>query len=289
MSNEFAMPIYLDTTTLLDILGSIEDGFSMSNNVTTVSSSTKNRELSGKGGIDIPLLGLRLGGTAKKEKGSEASEERTSDRKYTYGSLLNQLRKSLRDKNLLTQIKDPQAWLQVNYPDFVEVTGTFKRNPVVNIVSSYDGAHKLNREIRKRAGNPLDDSSNALVEEQLEFDKWLINEAEDPRSRVYVVELSQPKDHRVIVSLYTDFLRDQIGNELDNGYFTLLGKVYRKVTAPESIDLLEKSSLKAVDDSVIQSFFESFKDIERKGIKVPEWSRHVQAPAMTVIPIAVYI
>ena len=58
--------MYLDTTALLDILGSIEDGLSMSNNVTTVSSSTKNTELSGKAGIDIPFLGLRLGGMGKR-------------------------------------------------------------------------------------------------------------------------------------------------------------------------------------------------------------------------------
>ncbi len=89
-------------------------------------------------------------------------------------------------------------------------------------------------------GRQLDESSNTLVDEHLEFDKWLRNEVEDPRSHIYVIELSQPEDHRVVVSLYPDFLRDQIGNELENGHFTILGKVYRKVSGSESLDLLEK-------------------------------------------------
>src|SRR3712207_1819907 len=48
ISHELAIPMYLDTTVLLDILASIEDDFTMSNNVTTVSSSSKSSELSGK-------------------------------------------------------------------------------------------------------------------------------------------------------------------------------------------------------------------------------------------------
>ncbi len=57
MSHELAIPMYLDTTVLLDILVPIEDGFSMSNNVTTVSSSnSKSTELSEKGEFRIPLF-----------------------------------------------------------------------------------------------------------------------------------------------------------------------------------------------------------------------------------------
>jgi hypothetical protein len=110
MSHEFAIPMYLDTTALLDILASIEDGFSMSNNVTTVSSSSKNTELSGKAAFDITLLPLRLFGMGRRESGSGLSEERTLERKYTYGSLLYKLRKSLRERNLLTRIEDSDAW-----------------------------------------------------------------------------------------------------------------------------------------------------------------------------------
>lgn len=290
MSHEFAIPMYLDTTALLDILASIEDGFSMSNNVTTVSSSTKNTELSGKAGLDIPFFPIHFGGMGKREKGSKSSEERTSERKYTYGSLLYKLRTGLKGKELLTQIKGSDDWQRVNYSDFVEVTGTFIRNPLVNIVSSYDGAFHLNREVNKMSGREPDNSKDALVEEQLRFDKWLINEIEDPTRPIYVIELSQPEEHKVVVSLYNKFLTDQIGNELENGHFTILGKVHRKVSGSESIDLLEKSSLKAInDDKVIEGLFEGYKDIERKGINLPLWYRQVKAPAMALIPIAVFI
>lgn len=290
MSHEFAIPMYLDTTALLDILGSIEDGFSMSNNVTTVSSSSKNTELSGKGEFRIPLLSLSLGGMGRKESGSGSSEERTSERKYTYGSLLYKLRKSLREKdNLLKQIKNSDDWQQVDYSDFVEVTGIFKRNPALDIVLSWEGGVQIDRELKKMSGTEVNDSINKLVEEQFEFNKWLRDKVEGSRGHIYVVKLSQLENHRVVVSLNTDFLRDQIGNELQNGQFTVLGKVYRKVSESESIDLLEKSSLKVINDKLIEGIFEGYKHIESKGVNVSGWDRHVTGPAMALIPIAVFI
>ncbi len=47
MSSRLAIPIYVDTNALSDILASIEDGFPMSDNVTAYSSDSKNIQLSG--------------------------------------------------------------------------------------------------------------------------------------------------------------------------------------------------------------------------------------------------
>ncbi len=232
---------------------------------------------------------LSLGGMGNSEKGSKSSEERTSERKYTYGSLLYKLRKSLRERNLLIQIKEADDWQRVNYLDFVEMTGIFKRNPVLDIVSSWEGRVQIDRELKKMVGNQPNDSRDTIVEQQFEFNEWLRDRIEGSRGHIYVVELSQPKEHKVIVSLYTDFLRDQRGNELENGRFTILGKVYRKVSGSESLDLLEKSPLKAINEKVIQSIFEQYKGIREKGINVPDWDREVNAPAMALIPISVFI
>jgi hypothetical protein len=45
MISKLAIPIYLDTNALPDILASIEDGFSMSDNATAYSSDSKNTQL----------------------------------------------------------------------------------------------------------------------------------------------------------------------------------------------------------------------------------------------------
>ena len=47
---------------------------------------------------------------------------------------------------------NPNDWQRVNYSDFVEVTGTFIWNPLVNIVSSYDGVGQLDRKLKKMTG-----------------------------------------------------------------------------------------------------------------------------------------
>jgi hypothetical protein len=297
MSHEFIIPIYLDTSALLDILASMEDGFSMSNNVTTYSSNSKNTQVSGNAEFGIPFLNffpIRFGGSGKKAKDSESSEERISERKYTYGSLLNKLRTSLNERKLLTQIQDQRSWEQVNYSDFVEVTGTFIRSPVLNMLLSKEGVYHFLLEIRKiekmfNESGQSNDTQIRNLELGIDINKWLRKKVETKRSQIYVVELSQPKDHKVVVSLFTDFLRDRIGNELPNGHFRMLGKVMRKVSGDESLDLLEKSSLNAIDDNEIDRLFQDLTQIQKKGVKLPPWYRHVKAPAMVLIPIAVYI
>ncbi len=121
--------------------------------------------------------------------------------------------------------------------------GIFKRNPVLDIVSSWEEGVQIDRELKKMVGNQPNDSRDTIVEQQFEFNKWLRDKVEGSRVHIYVVELTQPED-RVVVSLSTDFVKNQIANELQNGQFTILGKVYRKVSRSESLDLLEKSSLK---------------------------------------------
>ncbi|MDP8887369.1 MAG: hypothetical protein M3M91_06205 [Thermoproteota archaeon] len=47
---------------------------------------------------------------------------------------------------------NPNDWQRVNYSDFVEVTGTLIWNPLVNIVSSYDGVGQLDRKLKNMTG-----------------------------------------------------------------------------------------------------------------------------------------
>jgi hypothetical protein len=47
--------------------------------------------------------------------------------------------------------------------------------------------------------------------------------------------------------------------------------------------------LNAIDDKLIDKLLQENMHIEKKGVKVPPWYRHVKAPTMGLIPIAVYI
>jgi hypothetical protein len=112
-ADDYVIPIYLDTTALLDILASIEDGFFMSATVTTYSSDSKNTQLSGKAEFGVGFLNLfsmALHGSGTREKGSQASKENVTERKYTYGSLLYRLRKNLLQQKLLTEIRNQGDW-----------------------------------------------------------------------------------------------------------------------------------------------------------------------------------
>jgi hypothetical protein len=105
---DLAIPIYLDTNSLLDLLSSIEGGFSFVEKITTRSGDTKSTELSGGTEFGIAnvlnLLKIDIKGSATKTKGQESGEERQAERYHTYGSLLNRLRTNLTELKLIKKI-----------------------------------------------------------------------------------------------------------------------------------------------------------------------------------------
>lgn len=110
VSHELGIPIYLDTNSPLDIPASMEGGFSMSDSVTTYSSNSKNTQLSAGVEFGISFLSffpIRFGRAGKRIKGDESSQERVSERKYTYGSLLNKLRTKLIEKKIVNTSQRP--------------------------------------------------------------------------------------------------------------------------------------------------------------------------------------
>src|SRR5215203_654123 len=97
MNDNLIVPVYIDTNALLDLLASIEGGFSLVEKVTsrTSTSSEKDRSAQAEAGTEfgipnvLSLLKIKLGGTLSAKRSEEAGEEREIERYHTYGSLLH--------------------------------------------------------------------------------------------------------------------------------------------------------------------------------------------------------
>ncbi len=145
MSEDLIIPIYVDTNSLLDLLASIEGGFSVVEKITTQSAETKGIDQEVKAGTEfgIPnvlnLLKVNLGYAGNWNKASEAKQETSTEKYHTYGSLFYRLREYLEDQSLIKKVdNDPASWAAIQPSDFIELHGMFKPNPLANSLSKTD-------------------------------------------------------------------------------------------------------------------------------------------------------
>ena len=98
--NNYGIPIYLDSNTLLDLLASMEDGFSTASKIVTRDSDSKSTSIAGEGNFGISsvfnMFKIGFKGSGERRTNHESGEERQEDRYHTYGSLMNRLVKNLR-------------------------------------------------------------------------------------------------------------------------------------------------------------------------------------------------
>ena len=96
---------------------------------------------------------------------------------------------------------------------------------------------------------------------------------------------------RAVVRLFPSFARDPTLTELAHGEYKLLGKVVRSLADPEgeSIDLLQGTAMGGMGDEMLEGLLEGFRNASEEGLKLPEITTTVTAPALQVVPIGIYV
>jgi hypothetical protein len=299
---ELMIPVYLDTNALLDILASIEDGFAMVEKVTTRSSTadTTAKSVGTEFGIAniLNLLKISIGASKTRMQNDEKEEERHSERYHTYGSLFHKLRLSLIEKGLLkSTIEQDKALSMVGLSDFVELRGIFHPNPLVEALTTIDrlvalilplGIQIQQTEYQK-GGKPSFRASSSQFESIRKGLMGIRSDLEQGDTRTFIVRLTDNSGYKVVVSLFTEYLRDRSMKELSYREFRLLGKVVRNIhEGDEAIDLLRGTGLGGITDKLLEQILAAFRQSEEAGIKLPVIETKIRAPVMEVIPIAIY-
>jgi hypothetical protein len=294
------IPIYLDTNTVLDLLASIEGGFSAVEQITSFSADSKGSQLSAKGQFGIAELAswfkLNFSGEADKTREQKAGEGRSTERFHTYGSLMNKLRSILEYNNQLTTVTTDKLWESAQPSDFVEIRGKFVPNPLheslesltrfieywVPFSSAIPNVPAQNNPKNILAQTPMLRSTYISM-------RAMLKDIEPEGIHTYIIESAELSEHKVVVKLFSEYIRDRIGRELPYGEFRLLGKVIRKINKGDSINLIEGSAFSLLGDEPTTQFLKVFEEIGRSGIKIPKVTPTVAGPAMQVIPIAIYV
>ena len=125
------IPIYLNTKIVFDMLATIEDGFSEVKNIQT--STNKNRQdgVEANVGTSNLFAFLNIGVKSNRIVDTGNGETIVEEKTHTPVSLFQKLKAQLDDNQLINR-----DILKLCIGDFVEIQGTLKMNPVIEMLSS---------------------------------------------------------------------------------------------------------------------------------------------------------
>jgi len=308
MKSNLVVPIYIDTNALLDLLASIEDGFSIVEKVTTrtITTASSDKLISAEAGTEfgIPnvlnLLKIKLGGSLSSKKQRETGEEKEAERYHTYGSLLYRLRAFLNDEELIKRpYENSEVWETIEPSDFVEVHGVFRPNPLADSLERIDRLIGLFEIMSDFSPLPSGQSSGSQrkgsqgdkkqMRQFRQFLQGILTDIEKKNTRTFVIDATGPNRFSTVVLLFTDYLRDQTMAEIGYKEYRLLGKVVRKIEqdSEETIDLLRGTGLGGVGREALEQLWNAFNQMEQMNL--PQVKSEISGPALEVVPIAIFI
>jgi len=308
MRGNLVVPIYVDTNALLDLLASIEDGFSIVEKVTTRTTTTagSDKSISAEAGTEfgIPnvlnLLKIKLGGSLSSKKQRETGEEKEAERYHTYGSLLYRLRAFLNDEKLIKRpYENSEVWETIEPSDFVEVHGVFRPNPLADSLERIDrliGLFEIMSDFRPLPSSQSSGSQKKGSQDDKKqmrqfrhFFQGILADIEKKNTRTFVIDATGPSQFPTVVLLFTDYLRDQTMAEIGYKEYHLLGKVVRKIEqdSEETIDLLRGTGLGGVGREALERLWNAFNQMDQMNL--PQVKPEISGPALEVVPIAIFI
>ncbi|MGB7902330.1 MAG: hypothetical protein WCG09_07825 [Halobacteriota archaeon] len=305
---DLIIPVYLDVEALLDVFASLEGGFTAATSevVRDAVSESKERSFGAEFGARA-LTFLRLGGEAevKGAKKKEKEQEVFLERYNTYGSLFYTLRSRLYQEGLIERShSNINNLAELKTSDFVELRGIFRPDPLIELITKFQGlmdvlTPAMKRDVKdktkgssKRPQRPKPQQNAAAEIAGLnmigEFFESTEENMEKGGTRTFLVDLDDGSGYNVVTPLLKHYARDSTMTQLAYRDFRLLGKVLNNVQ-DGGIDLWKGTALSALSDELVDGLLVAFGQVQQSGFKFGSVQRYVEAPALEVLPIAVYI
>lgn len=282
--NKLTIPIYLNTKIVFDMLATIEDGFAEVKNVQTSKNKNREGEVEANIGTNNLFAFLNVGVRGKHKGNSSDGETVVEERTHTPVSLFQNLKGQLDNAKLINR-----DITNLNIGDFVEVQGTLKNNPVIDMLSGLkelmalanlftDNKPKSNqsRKDKLMADNKFYAQVNGLIKGlQEDGKKDIICEANG-------TSIILPTDENY-------FLNNNMSEVTDGNYKTL-GKVIQIFLEEGEISLLRNTVFSKLQLDKMKEFQDVFSDpslsqfVGEGGIKAV-----ISSPVIMIIPIAIYI
>lgn len=281
--NKLTIPIYLNTKIVFDMLATIEDGFSEVKNIQTSKSRSKEDDAEANIGTSNLFALLSVGIRGNHKSGTNAEQTVVEEKTHTTVSLFQRLKAQLDEEKLINRELE-----KLEIGDFVEIQGTLKTNPLIDMLSGLKElmilanlfSDKPKQNQSKKDKLMSDNKFNSQIE-------GLINGLQADGKKDIICETSNMK---VILPTDENYFLNSNMSEVTDGNYKILGKVVQICKDFGEISLLRNTVFSKLQLDKMKEFQDVFNDpalsqfVGEGGI-----TTSVQAPVIMIIPIAIYI
>lgn len=292
-SDRLIIPVYINEKIVLDMLAILEDGFSMVSQVNYTehreSSSTQKAEagVSSSATILSKLLKIDISGEFDHSGSKGENKSVAKEKVHTNVSLLSKFHSFLIEQKML---KSEFAVSNMQIGDFIEVEGELQKNPLINYMELFLDLFRMVDIFSEKPELGKKTQVNSQKQKNLDTVKQIKAFAEELKQSGTVDFILADKKGTVVLSAQEQYLSNDNISEILGGRFKILGKVIAICKdESEEIDLLRKTSLSIISESLLEDMFLAFKNEDMKQFNLPELRTKITGPAVIVIPIAIYV
>jgi hypothetical protein len=301
MYSDLCVPIYLNQQVVFDLLAILEDGFSHLSSIkassTGIESQKSNIGASLSGRV-LEIVGISLRGDRTREKGEQDQVEISKEKMHTPSSLFSKLRKDLDKRELITRINNIEEINKLNSGQFVELHAILKRPSLVDTIEGFKRLMELvllfpdKENEQKKVGKGKKEESQKNVNQDILFRQidGMLKALTQSNSIELIGELTELQEGRVVLNAELTYFNNKTATEAIDGEFYVLGKVIRviKPNSKGTINLLRNTSFRQIDINIFNQFAEALEGAGNSGLIFPEIVTEIKAPAIQILPIAIF-
>lgn len=277
------IPVYLDEQIVMDLIATIDDGFSEFYTIETTKNKGIGTEVNANGqGKVLKLFKAKMDLSHSRENtnGTKKQESKVQ----TVVSMFHNLKQYLNQNGFIEKNNK-----EFKNGDFIELQGEFSINPLIDLLNTFSNFFEMSGVINKAANTSKakNKRTEALKDMQIESQiKGLIKVFETD-GKIDVI--CHSGDKTFIIPSKKEFFTDGKGDVIRKGNFRMLGKIVKICSEKENISLLRDTKIGKIKSSILDTAIESFNNPEIKNVVDFEPVVTNYDNAILVYPIAIYI
>ena len=277
------IPVYLDEQIVMDLIATIDDGFSEFYTIETTKNKGIGTEVNANGqGKVLKLFKAKMDLSHSRENtnGTKKQESKVQ----TVVSMFHNLKQYLNQNGFIEKNNK-----EFKNGDFIELQGEFSINPLIDLLNTFSNFFEMSGVINKAANTSKakNKRTEALKDMQIESQiKGLIKVFETD-GKIDVI--CHSGDKTFIIPSKKEFFTDGKGDVIRTGNFRKMGKIVKICSEKENISLLRDTKIGKIKSSILDTAIESFNNPEIKNVVDFEPVVTNYDNAILVYPIAIYI
>lgn len=232
--SRLTVPIYLNTKIVFDMLATIEDGFSEVKNIQTSRSKNREDDVDANIGTSNLFAFLNVGINGSRKTSLNDDETVAEEKIHTPVSLFQKLKTKLDDEKLI--IRDVS---KLTIGDFVEIQGTLKTNPVIDMLAGLKELMALANLFSENKSNKNQSKKDKLFSDgkfNSQIDGLIKNLQADGKKDI----ICESDNLSVVLPTDENYFLNNNMSEVTDGNYKILGKVVQICTEEGGNKPIEK-------------------------------------------------